>query len=298
MPTQWYILGAGAIGSLFGSALQRAGIPTTLLLRNTDSANEPLALSIERAETTRRLSFPTSNNSDSAIIGHLLITTKAYDVHSALSEVAHRLDANTQIVILVNGMGFMADIVDQFPQLQFTLGTTTQGAYRLAPRHYRHAGTGLTRLGCAGRQKPPNWFADWSRLDLATVWEPNIEQILWQKLCVNCVINPLSALHLCKNGELSARPDLARLVDQLCTEIARVSLAAGFGETATTIHDEVSMVIADTADNRSSMLQDVLAGRRSEIDFISGYFLDVARQFGVAAPLNAAVFEDIRKLNL
>lgn len=294
MTARWHILGVGAIGSLFASSLHQAGISTILLRRDTSPQNQTQDIKLDWGGSTASNSFPTSKNSDSEPVSHLLITTKAYDVHSALAEVAHRLTAESHVVILVNGMGFMEGIRSDYPLLEFTLGTTTEGVYPIAPGHFCHAGKGLTRLGQTERTKPPGWYSAWSRMDLATVWEPNIEEAMWQKLCVNCAINPLTALHQCKNGELAKRPALARLVEQLCEEIACVSMAAGFKNTSANIHRWVIEIITATANNRSSMLQDLQAGRRTEIDYISGYFIRRATQLRIAVPVTIEMFEGVK----
>ena len=301
MTNDWHILGAGAIGSLFAASLHNAGIATTLLCRRGNEHHHPGELCIERSDGAELLSLPVSFNDDHYAISHLLVTTKAYDVRAALEDVAHRLDPDTHIVILVNGMGFMEELRSDFPDVQFTAATTTAGSYRLntetARHHFCHAGNGLTRLGRTGQQEPPTWYSDWEELALPCTWELNIEGCLWQKLAINCAINPLSAIHRCKNGELATRPELSNLVKQLCDEIAEVSQAAGFRETSLDIHRLVREVIRDTGDNRSSMLQDTLAQRRTENDYISGYFLKIAQQFKMKTPANKAVFESISRLD-
>jgi len=241
--------------------------------------------------------LPVSYNNDCEPIDHLLICTKAYDIRKALGQIAHRLNQSSCVLILVNGMGFMDELKTDFPNLQFALGSTTQGVYRLGDGHFCHAGRGITRLGKAGLVQPPPWFNDWARIDHDCAWAPNIEEILWHKLAINCAINPLSALSRCENGVLLDKAELASQINLVCQEISSVSLAAGYIHTATNIRSEVASVIANTANNRSSMLVDVLAGRRSENDYISGYFLKIAAQNTIPTPHSKALFEQIRLLD-
>ena len=297
MTHQWHILGAGAIGSLFASSFARAGVPTILLRRSGNLEARVQDIRIDKNGVTQNLSFPISANNEAGPISHLLIATKAYDVRSALSEIAHRLDSSSNIFVLVNGMGYMEEIKADYPQLGFNSGATTEGVYRLQENHFCHAGDGLTRFGRADQSRPPTCFNEWSRLDLPTVWEPNIEEFLWQKMAVNCAINPMTAVHRCKNGELAAAPDLARQVNLLCDEISQVSTAAGFANTAANIHRWTADVIVGTANNRSSMLQDILAGRQTENHYISGYLLKVAKRFKVTIPINTAIFEKVCKID-
>ena len=298
MSTPWYILGAGAIGSIFASALHRAGLPVVLLQRDSRSLPQQRSLRIDTGNTTQRFTLPVSGNTQSMPIQKLLVCTKAYDVYPALTQIAHRLGGNSHIVIMANGMGFMASVTKALPKLNFTLATTTEGAYRIEKNHYCHAGEGQTRLGQAGLNSPPAWFKeDWSRIDRASVWETDIERVLWEKLAVNCAINPLTALERCHNGELSSRHKLATDVNHLCKEISQVSAALGYSAIAENIHSRVTQVIADTALNQSSMLQDVLAGRRTENDYISGYLLGISTRLKIPTPCNRAVFERIQQID-
>ena len=291
----WHILGAGALGCLFAHALHRGG-GTTLLLR-TGSGKKSLPVVVRRAGASSELQLPVTSAADSGVISHLLVTTKAYDVRGAVASVAHRLDRDSTVLLLVNGMGLAEQLHEDFPQLDLYCGTTTEGAYRIAPLHIHHAGRGQTRIGQRGRETPAPWFGQWSRALDSCIWDGDIEAALWSKLAVNCAINPLTALHGCHNGELAQRPQLAGEVKRLCDEIARISNAAGYTEVAATLAQTVAAVIAGTADNRSSMLQDVQGGRRTEIDYITGHLLQVGGRHGIDAPLNTALLERIRNID-
>lgn len=305
----WHVLGAGAIGCLFASQLQRAGCATTLVLRegcNLTSAR----LRIEQDGTSHCMELPVSSATQARNISHLLVTTKAQDVRPAVLSVAHRLDASSHVLLLANGLGYAGELRAQLPQPEYFFGSTTAGAYRLDDqlagnrnsdrqrldhRHIRHAGSGLTRVGQAGRSTAPAWFRQWSAAVQPSVWDDDIEQALWLKLAINCAINPLTAIHRCANGEL-AGAELAPQVERLCEEIMRVSAAAGFATGTADLPQRVAEVIQGTAQNRSSMLQDVLAGRTTEIEYITGHLLRVAREHAVAAPYNEALFR--RLLNI
>lgn len=296
MQAHWHVLGAGAIGCLFASALHRVGVPTTLLLRiNTGQASATVRVDRDGSQLAQQL--PVSTPTETGSISHLLVTTKAYDVREAVLGVAHRLEPDCQLLLLSNGMGFADELHAHLPQPAFYYGTTTEGAYRIAGQHICHAGSGLTRIGQPGTAEPPPWFSQWEQAVPASRWDRNINQALWLKLAINCAINPLTALHGCSNGELAQRPELAAQVTLVCDEIMRVSEAAGYFAATRDLHQQVAQVIADTAQNRSSMLQDVLAGRRTEIDFITGYLLAVARSHAIAAPHNEALYRRIAQLD-
>jgi len=278
----WHVLGAGAIGCLFASALQRAGLAVTLLLREQ---REQVQVTLEQDGTVETRRFAASSPRDPDPISHLLVTTKAPDVLAAVMSVAHRVDADSQVLLLANGMGFTDELRRHLPQVDCYLGSTTEGAYRVAQRHICHAGRGFTRVGKPGCTTPPGWFHYWNRAIQPGEWDNDIQRTLWLKLAINCAINPLTALYRCRNGEL-AQPVLAQQVRVLCEEIAPVSAAAGYPLTPPELYRQVGDVIAATAANRSSMLQDILAGRRTEIDYITGYLVRQAQHYGIAVPAN------------
>jgi 2-dehydropantoate 2-reductase len=289
----WHVLGAGAIGCLFAHGLRRSGSETTLVMRR-DTAARSLPVVIERGAQRCEQHLPVITPDDRSMISHLLITTKAYDVHAAVAGIARLLCDNCVVILLVNGLGLAEKLHENYPHLDIFCGTTTEGAYPLSPQHILHAGRGETRIGRAGLATPPAWFESFSLATDACVWDANIDSALWSKLAVNCVINPLTAVNSCRNGELARRTDLSMQVETLCAEVADISRAAGFATIAEQLLPTVNAVIAGTADNRSSMLQDVEGGRPTEIDYITGYLLRVAEQHGIGAPHNQALLKRIR----
>jgi 2-dehydropantoate 2-reductase len=298
----WHILGAGAIGCLVAHALAGAGCEVTVLLRpGATRGPRPLVVEREGHRSEHRVNAETTTAVGE--ISRLVVTTKAYDALQAVQALAPRLTEDTEILLLVNGMGVAEQLAAVVPTSRVFAGTTTEGAYRIAPLHIRHAGRGTTRLGQLGTDhaplaahQPAPWFGDWRASELDCTWDTAIEAALWNKLAVNCVINPLTALHRCRNGELASRPELAAEVDALCREIMQVSYAAGFTETAQRLDREVASVIAGTAGNRSSMLEDVERARATEIDYITGYLLQVAERHGIVAPRNRELYRRIREL--
>jgi len=294
MAPHWHILGAGAIGSLFASQLHQSGCAVTLLSRQEQ--RDPVVLTIEQGDVRQNLSLARMGPAATGYISHLLVTTKAYDARTALAGVAHCLDEQSHIVLLVNGMGVLEELLADHPHLNFYAGTTTEGAYRAANGNIVHAGTGVTRLGHCASQPSPAWFQDWVAMSTHCVWDEDILTALWQKLAVNSAINPLTAIHRCNNGELLTTPAVADELRELCGEIARIAEAAGQGEIASNLQQTVEDVARDTSKNRSSMLQDVLAQRRTEIEHINGFLANTAKRLQIPAPLNTHYLNAVRNL--
>lgn len=169
-------------------------------------------------------------------------------------------------------------------------GLTTEGAYRDAAGVHP-AGAGETLL-------PPGFetlAAHFRDAGFNARIEPDIGPARLAKLLVNLAINPLTALHRVPNGALLHPPYRAEL-DALVDEAWPVLRATGLTLDHAAARARVADVAAATAGNRSSMLQDVLAGRPTEIDAITGTLLDLAAQEGVDLPRNRAVLARIRAL--
>jgi 2-dehydropantoate 2-reductase len=301
MASHWHVLGAGAIGCLLASKLQQAGCEVTLIVRgngaDTSAGDSPTTVKITSGGRATTSDFPVSLPTDTRKVSHLLLTTKAYDARSALASIAHRLDEHSTILLMTNGMGVCEEVQSDHPQLHFYCGTTTEGAYRQSASHIVHAGNGITKIGGENCVQPPPWFIDWSGLSIACAWDGDINRALWEKMAVNCAINPLTALFRCANGELLSRPEIAQQLGIVCAEIVAVSAAAGQSLPTNGLSQMVEEVIAKTAVNRSSMLQDVLAGRPTEIEYISGYLVRRAKELKLPTPLNEHLLAEVGKLN-
>ena len=285
----WHVLGVGAIGTLFVTALAEAGLDSELISRQVGERQRELQLVSDQG--TRARQFTCSPASGTAPIERLLVTTKAYALKPALHSVAHRLTRDCEVVLLINGMG-LAEIARQIcPDAGIYCGTTTEGAYVMEKNKVRHSGRGVTLLGSLEGAARPAWFSRWQAIELESHWADDIESALWHKLAINCAINPLTALHRCNNGHLLQDRQLAAEFDSLCDEIALISESLGFAHTASKIHTAARTVASATADNRSSMLQDVSMGRKTEIDFITGYLVRCAQEQGVDVPRNRALLE-------
>ncbi len=293
MNEHWYILGAGAIGGLFAHRLSMGGAHITLLSHRDPVAQRTLKL--VNQDTSLEASFPVSVSSGQSQIRHLLVTTKSYDVVTAIATIAHRLSADCIAVVMVNGLGWEQPLRDQHPHLTLFAASTTAGSYRPSTDTLRLSGEGLTQIGplttplnaqdstfeLGAKATPPAWFDSWNSGSPHTVWENNMRAILLRKLAINCAINPLTAAYDVPNGALLSSPYHSEF-EQILVEINTLLLAAGEHQISRTFIDDARAVAQTTAGNISSMCADLRAGRRTEIDMILGYLLHILK------PLTAA----------
>ena len=294
----WYILGAGAIGSLWACYAFKQGLPTTLLLRSEERLSQfQIAGGILATLSGSAELLPLKAEScekNGAPIQQLLLTTKAADSLPAITSINHRLVYGATVVLLQNGLGVREELQELRPDLHYYQAVTTEGAYRPAPFQLVHAGRGHTLLG--GNTNACALATHLSVGPLTVTADANIHKALWRKLAINCAINPLTALYRCRNGELLDNPQALQQLHTVVDEILNLGQHLRPANIFEGLREHVLDVVASTALNRSSMLQDIEAGRRSEIQYITGYLCDQAQQHGVHMPLNQQLLTQVQAL--
>ncbi len=298
-----HILGAGAIGTLFAAELARAGAAVRLLLRDDDGV-ETLrrrgGLGVERdgVHSVIAVDALTLSQLDGPVTT-LLVCTKAPQTVAAVAPLADRLSDATDIVLLQNGMGVRDELRAAHPRLTFLQGLITEGAFLRERFDVVHAARGDTVVGgfdADSQQRAERFAARWPVTALPLRAVPDIVRRQWLKLAANCVVNPLTALHRCRNGELLALPGIDATVRALCDELATVAAADGTPLDSAELQRNVFAVIRTTAANRSSMLQDVEAGRATEIDCINGYIVRRGEHHGIDCPTQRDLWRRVERL--
>ena len=269
MTDRWHILGVGSIGGLFAHRLKAGGADVRLLSRDATESHRQLTLAT-KLDSEAHL-FECESVDDSAAIEHLLITTKSWGAHDAIKCIQHRLTERTVVVAMMNGMQHVDDLKPLIPETQLFLASTTAGCHRSGDT-WVLAGTGKTIIGTDTEQAAPPWLGCWQLGVPNLSWRVDMTERLVEKVAINCCINPLTAVHRVKNGELLS--EIHR--DQVTTVISEVSSVLddlGYPALSMELGQRVHEVMTDTAENRSSMLNDVMAGRRTEADAIVGWLL-------------------------
>ena len=283
------VLGCGALGQLWLTALRKHGHDVQGWLR----VPQPYcSVNLIEEDGTIFNESLTANDPDFlAQSDMLLVTLKAWQVSDAVKALAATLPASSPVLLLHNGMG----TIDELKSIhQPLLMATTTHAARRDGNIIVHVAGGVTHIGPARAQDGDySYLADTLQDVLPDVaWHNHIRPQLWRKLAVNCVINPLTALWNCPNGELKNHQ---QLVATLCAEVASVVEREGLHTSADDLRYYVEQVIESTAENISSMLQDVRAQRHTEIDYITGYLLKRARAHGISVPENARLYDMVKR---
>jgi 2-dehydropantoate 2-reductase len=283
------VLGCGALGQLWLTALRKNGHEVQGWLR----VPQPFcSVNLIETDSSTFNESMTANDPDFlAASDLLLVTLKAWQVSQAVKNLAAILPASAPILLIHNGMGTLEEL--RSVKQPLLLASTTHAARRDG-NVIIHVAQGTTHIGPAKHYpKDYSYLADVLQKVLPDVaWHDNIHPALWSKLAVNCVINPLTALKDCRNGELR---DYPQEIERICQEVASVMEREGIHTSAENLLLYVEQVIESTAENISSMLQDIRAQRHTEIDYITGFLLNRARAHGLSVPENARLFEQVKR---
>jgi len=290
------VIGAGAMGSLFGAMLAEAGNDVWLYdvwQEHVDTINRD-GLSIEREGHTRRVRLSATSYPDRIERADLtIIFVKSTQTQVAAQTALKIAGSDGSVMTLQNGMGnadFIADVVD--PE-RILAGTTSHGATMLGSGRIRHAGMGPTTIGTWSSthqgQRLAERFADFfTEAGIATEAVDDVRSVVWNKLLINIGINAITALSGIKNGQildLAITKELSRIAVE---EAMTVAKARGVAVTEDAV-DIVFRVAQATAVNRSSMGQDVDNHRQTEIAAINGFIVREAQELGIEAPINFAL---------
>ncbi|EMK6582160.1 2-dehydropantoate 2-reductase [Vibrio parahaemolyticus] len=285
------ILGPGAVGSLWATKFQLAGHNVSLWGRTSDS-KQLLQLDDSPAINFANQHLPSVQNADLVVV-----TVKAWQVETAIEPLLPYINTDTIIMLMHNGMGTAPLLEAKLPDNPLIVATTTHGAYKPNKELVMHTGQGITQVGGFNASGAHCQFLqDVMQHALPeVVWNPNINAALWTKLAINCAINPLTALHQCKNGDL-AHGDFQDTLKNITKELVEVMNKEDIATQFDVLFETIMQVVRATSENYSSMRQDVFHQRPTEIDFITGYLLKAAEKHRINTPENLELYQRIKQI--
>lgn len=301
------LVGPGALGCLLSSVITKGlaatGDRLTLLDHNEARATLLCRQGIIYALDDGSRIFPVAATSDPGRlepVDVVLLCVKSYDVPASLAFCRPLLTENTLLLFLQNGISHLA-MVDQIGRATAAFGTTTEGATLLKPGHVRHAGSGTTALGFLNPPRPgqaellEKTLAVLAAGGLRAEITGKILTKIWAKLFINVGINALTATLGCKNGELLTIPGIDERMRNAVEEAMRIAKAEDI-EIMDDPYLATQIVCGRTAENISSMLQDVRIRRRTEIEAINGAVVAMGIRHGLQTPENSRLCRQVKEL--
>ncbi len=246
--------------------------------------------------STPRLAPDTAIKHDSTI----LIMTKSYDVDPAIIDIKPYLGAQNIVVLFQNGFGSQQRACNALGDTPCFAAVTTEGANKPDHQTVIHAGHGETVIGPMNKPAQligkAQWFDKLAASKLTLCYDPSISIQLMRKLAINCAINPFTAIGNCRNGAVRKQRLFQEVWPQLRAELAAMLNHANLNLSESELEEIVFDVMTKTANNQSSMLQDINSARPTEIDDINGFAHRYLEQHGLPFQMNKSLTEQVHAL--
>ena len=288
------VVGAGAVGGYFGGTLARAGAPLIFIGRQSFvDAVKQNGLFLDAVQFRERVKVEASADlaavRDAEIV---LFCVKTTDTAETARELAELLAPNAIMVSMQNG----ADNAEQIAAAS-GLKTLPAAVYVAAsvpiPGTVKHVGRGDIVLG------PQNEITErvaavFTRANIPCRISENLAGELWTKLLWNCALNAMSALGKVTYGEILASADARQLLENTVYEVMAVAKASGI-KLVGFENEKVALATAykiaeQMAATRSSTAQDMMRGKKTEIDSLNGFIVRRGKELNIPVPVNHALF--------
>jgi len=290
------IVGAGAMGGLWATRLAATGTPVTIVdvSEALVSAVKADGLSVQTSDGTE--TARPAATTDASVVGLVDVVfffVKAQHTASAAALARPLVGPDTIVVSQQNGWGNADVLAGVYPPARIVIGVTYHSATALGPGRVAHTGQGPTVVGP---------YEDGAELDRAnrvgevlcgagidTTVTETVKTEVWKKLILNAATLPTASLTLLRAGALGEPGPMLDLVDAVASEAVAVARAQGYDIDRQERIARIHTVLAGAGQGKGSMLQDVEARRKTEIEVINGAVVRAAARAGIAVPLNKAM---------
>lgn len=287
------IVGAGAIGGLFGSILSKNGMNVTLVDIWAEHVRVMQASGLTvvdgKEEETVKVKA-TTNIEDVGTPDLIILSVKSYDTEQAARDCLRIIGPESLIMTVQNGVGNVAKISEVLGRDRVIAGTTSFGSTMLGPGRIQPNGKGKINIGELDGRKTPRLHNVVNTLikggiDTEIVLG-GVDNLIWTKLVVNVGINALTSITELRNGELLEYQETKLLQALVVEETKAVAQAQGIRFNVEDPLQHVMEIARDTYNNKSSMLQDIERGAKTEIDFINGAIVTEGKKRDIPTPVN------------
>jgi 2-dehydropantoate 2-reductase len=280
------------MGCLFGGHLAEVGVDVTLVdiwKEHVDAINRK-GLRMKGVSGDRVVHIQATIRPETVgNVDLVIFFVKSYDTTRAVLDARVLTSDDTYFLTLQNGLGNLETIIEEYSANRVLGGTTSHGSTLVGLGEIFHAGVGPTLIGMldeVSRSMADRVAKMFNDAGLQTRLIDDMLSVIWDKVLVNLGINALTALTGLKNGQLLEVPELKRLMCFAVEEGVRVAEIEGIDLGPTDHVSHVFEVAKATGTNRSSMLQDVDRGRKTEIDALNGSVMRLGKKLGVETPVN------------
>jgi len=292
------VVGAGSVGGFFGAHLAKHNPHVSFLLRpRTLQAVQARGLTIRSASGTFTVHPPAASDPRELPTPDLIIlAVKVYDLDATLEQLLPVLTDRTVILTLQNGVDVEDRLLARLRRDCVVGGVAFIYSKIVEPGVIEHYKRGAVSIGELMGQKSPRVLAMadlFSQTGLPCHLVDDIRRAKWEKMCWNCVFNPLTVLINDRIAAALDHPEMLRVIRQIVGEVAAVAatLKVPLSED---IADKVVRWSQEIRDIHTSMYDDWKAGRPTEIDSLNGYIVRRGRELGIPVPVNEALTATIQ----
>ncbi|MBN2403548.1 MAG: 2-dehydropantoate 2-reductase [Spirochaetes bacterium] len=289
------IAGAGAMGSIFAYFLNKANIDVVLFEKDNNSIiNTKNGFNVITGNDIIKIKIVIS--SDVSVLkgcNVIILFVKTYDTEEALKKISSEIifaDGKIIIVSLQNGLGNKDIIAKYIPGDMIVYGSTSIGATRVDTSTVRLGGMGNIIIGGSSKASVINVQNIFKAAGLDVLIEENPDEVVWKKAIVNAGINPLGAILGVPNGAIIQNDYLRTLQERIVREAVETACLMGISLNADDLVEQTRSVCEKTSKNLCSMLQDINAKRKTEIDSINGVIIQNGKKNNLPTPYNDAVY--------
>lgn len=296
------IVGPGAMGCLFGAFLAKVKEEVWLLYRNNEQADKAnqQGIIVEGVSGSWQVRpKATIEVQEIGIADLVIVAVKSYHTKEAIRNALGIIGDDTRVLTLQNGIGNVEALQEAAGAAKVIGGVTSQGATLLGIGHIRHAGKGETVIGRMDGKIPVEMRSIrelFNKAGLPMRLSRDIKGLLWSKLIINVGINALTAVTRLHNGKLVDFEGTRKIMREAVGEAARVAKRKRIKLDFDDPLAKVEAVCEATAANISSMLQDVLKHKRTEIDFINGVIVRQGHELGIPTPVNSVLVDLVKTI--
>ncbi|MCB0103196.1 MAG: 2-dehydropantoate 2-reductase [Anaerolineales bacterium] len=292
------LVGTGALSTLFAARLSEAGHQVSMLGTWKDGLQSLNQFGARVSDPNgHERSFQvhaTDNPADLSEIRHAIVLVKSWQTKRVAEKLKRILAPDGIVLTLQNGLGNRETLARDLGAGRVALGITTTGATLLGPGLVKVGGEGTISLEQNQALGPLEAALRSSNFNLQVV--PDARSLIWGKLVINAAINPLTAILRVPNGELLSHPWARKAMRALALEAADVAAAENVGLPFDNPIEAVEDVAYKTANNISSMFQDVRRGAPTEVDAINGAVTRRGEKRGIQTPYNRSCWQWVRSM--
>jgi 2-dehydropantoate 2-reductase len=290
------VVGGGAMGAMFAVGLAHAGQDVTVL----DTASELVerinaeGITVTSGDEAAVTKVPATTDPD--CLGHTdlaIVFVKAHHTPSVAQALADNLGGNAVVLSLQNGWGNADVLAQSVAPERLVMGVTYHSGTVVSLGQVAHTGRGPTFVGPYGtgaNMDAAHQLAELlTRAQFETTATADVRTEIWNKLILNAATLPVAASTGLRAAEMLEVPDVTALVEALANEAVAVATKLGLNVDGAERVARIKTVLANAGQGKPSMLQDVEARRKTEIEVVNGAVARAAAGVGVEVPLNVAV---------